>query len=322
MSLIPIFFSCRSQEAHLCFHLSHHASTTSLGMESASSRTSTDSLDASMTDNQALPTPTVSKTLVSANMRSAISPSSDSDSDVSMSAESEDDDEEDQPKASIQTSWDFQLPVVADTKGEEVSKKRRYHESLEDIANGHRNSGLVPEARKRIKPGEDSYRTSKGHLCHDRSLLPAEVWHQIFTFCPPKVLGHLLKVNKSFNAYLDTSSHDNFIVSSSSSTAPLLKPDAIWRASRRRLFWPGLPCMPTPLQAHSELDMWKMACCVSCQFCGKKRPQQPTTSAQLDPWHPCPGENGVNSIWTFALRTCGPCLETQSLKVGDDINFF
>jgi hypothetical protein len=62
--------------------------------------------------------------------------------------------------------------------------------------------------------------------------------------------------------------------------------------------------------------MWKLACSFSCQFCGKK--QQPNPQPPIDQWHPGPGENGNVPIWSFGVRTCGPCLQERSSKVGSD----
>jgi len=235
----------------------------------------------------------------------------DSDSDVSMSADSDDDEDDDgdnSPSIQMHAGPEelFQPPPPL-----EGSKKRKHYDSTEDIPNSHRTNGLHVEVHKRFKPEEilQSCRTPTGHLKQDPSLLPAEIWHHIFIFTPPRTLGLLMQVNKSFNAYLDPSS-DKVPTPLSKSAVRLLKPDTIWRASRR-LF---RPTMPVPLQGQSEIQMWRMACSKTCQFCGKKK--QPNNIAQMTQWHPGPGENGVIPIWSFAIRSCGPCLQQQSVKVG------
>lgn len=174
------------------------------------------------------------------------------------------------------------------------------------------------EDHKRIKldlSGDSalaSYRDKEGHLRANRSLLPAEIWHQIFTFTSPRTLSHLLQVNKVFRAYLDPSSSTSphSLASLSISVAQMRSPETIWQASRR-LFLPG---MPSPLQGLNEIDMWRLACTPTCQFCGRK--DQPTSPSSADQWHPGPGETGVSTIWPFAIRSCGSCLQQNTVKVG------
>ena len=151
----------------------------------------------------------------------------------------------------------------------------------------------------------------------DKSLLPpelfpAELWHRIFTFCPPKTLGNLLQVNKLFHSYLHPSGGMPSVYPPplSRTTTPLLKPNAIWQASRR-LFWPH---MPTPLRNRTELCMWRLACSSRCQQCGKDDSRDPTHG--IDLLRLGPGEGGVAAVWPFGICICGPCLRTHSKKVG------
>lgn len=147
----------------------------------------------------------------------------------------------------------------------------------------------------------------------DRALLPPQIWHHIFTFCPPRSLGVLLVVNKLFNLYLDPASAvsreapvtDPF----KSGALVSLKPNAIWQASRR-LFWPN---MPAPLQSKTELDMWRLACSNRCQSCGK--PDGRDSSFPFDVRHPGPGADGVAALWAFGIRMCASCLVENSTKV-------
>ena len=229
-------------------------------------------------------------------------------SDVSMSTDS---DEEDEKESSPSADGKPTEPVPEVIP---IPKKRKYSNAYEEMPNGHDVTRDL-EGHKRLKPDEDSQglQTSAGHLLQDRSLLPPEIWQCIFTYTPPRTLGSLLRVNKAFNAYLDPSSDKSFSAMFPSSAAQIIKPDAIWRASRR-LFRPQ---MPLPLADHTELDMWRLGCHASCQLCGKKRTQN---TPQLDPWHPGPGEDGVSSIWAFAVRSCGACLQQRTMKVGHFIN--
>lgn len=238
----------------------------------------------------------------------------DSASDVSMSADSDDEDEDTLTSPAIQFNSNTQLPertngTILPSSQPETSRKRKYSESTEDYSNGHIDkTKILEEMRKRLKPDDtqDHWR-SEGQLHVDRSVLPAEIWHHIFTFTPPKTLGNLLQVNKSFNTYLDPSS-DSSIVPLSKSSVQVLNPDAIWRASRRAF----KPLMPVPLVGETELDMWRISCSSSCQFCSKKSPF--TNVVRSDPWHLGPGENGVIPVWSFAVRSCGNCLLQHAVK--------
>lgn len=215
----------------------------------------------------------------------------DSGSDISMSDGTEDDETE-------------APPIISS-----ASSRKRRHSAEEDESSGH--NGEVVSKRLKADSALASQYASTGNLKEDRSLLPAEIWHNIFIFTPPRMLGSLLQVNKIFNFYLDPSSTVNkpTIEPLSTSVAKFLDPDSIWQASRA-LFRPG---MPTPLAGFSELDMWKLVCQKSCQFCH-------TTSAHeafhpRDQWHSGPGEKGVRIIWSFAIRSCASCLVKNCMKV-------
>ncbi|KAK7951892.1 uncharacterized protein PG986_007620 [Apiospora aurea] len=150
--------------------------------------------------------------------------------------------------------------------------------------------------------------------CHEseRYSLPAEIWQHIFTFVSPRELGNLLLTNRTFHSYLDPSPTVNGHTTCPSVTSkghlPKLKPDVIWQTSRRRC-WPR---MPAPLRNHTELQMWRLACCRKCQFCGKREPPSPVIANHKA--RSGPGEHGISIIWPFAVSSCGPCLLDKSLK--------
>ncbi|TEY87542.1 hypothetical protein BOTCAL_0001g00690 [Botryotinia calthae] len=275
-------------------------------------------ISATDTSTATSPKPTISNvspdTGSSNNHIISIIENDDSASDVSMSADSEDEDEDTLDNLAIQSNSRAQLPEktngpMLQSSQPETSRKRKYLESREDHTNGRiDNIKALEEMRKRLKPDEiqDRWR-SEGQLPLNRSVLPAEIWHHIFTFTAPKTLGNLLQVNKSFNKYLDPSS-DSTIVPLSKSSVQVLKPDAIWRASRRYF----QPLMPVPLVGQTELDMWRICCSNACQFCSKKN--SIASIVQSDQWHLGPGENGVIPIWPFAVRSCGICLLQHAIK--------
>ncbi|KAK8095413.1 hypothetical protein PG999_013435 [Apiospora kogelbergensis] len=147
----------------------------------------------------------------------------------------------------------------------------------------------------------------------DRSLLPAEIWQHIFTFVSPRELGKLLLTNRAFHSYLNPSFPVNEHAAhrpSVTSEGPLsmLKPDVIWQTARRR-FWPR---MPAPLRNHTELQMWRLACCKKCEFCDKRG--LPSPVAPNHKTRSGPGAHGVSIIWPFAVSSCGHCLLETSLK--------
>jgi hypothetical protein len=261
-------------------------------------------------------------TATATNMEDVPVPDEDDDSasDFSMLPETDDEDDEDggapiSSSTTVLTNIVQPMPLDGKHTVTEGSKKRKYSDTAETLGEQLQNGLLKDhEDKKRLKPeqvigipGLSVVRTPKV-----MPLLPPELWQHIFTFCAPKVLAHLLSVNKSFNSYLDpTTLHQSFD-HIPVSICQRLSPDAIWRASRRLL---DLPQMPYPLSGKSELDMWKLACNPSCQFCGKKR--QGPYLFPTDQGHPGPGENGVVPIWSFGVRTCGSCFQKHSIKVGN-----
>ncbi|RDL38233.1 uncharacterized protein BP5553_02573 [Venustampulla echinocandica] len=261
------------------------------------------------------PRGTISKQPSSERETTTLIDNDDSASDVSMSADSDDEDDGDDEGTNASAS--HTIPSATNlarstsatvTPPTDASRKRKHSGSAQDTPNGQLEHEFLHEVRKRVKPDLElePYRTPEGRLCQDKSLLPAELWHHIFTFCHPRVLGRLLQVNKTFHAYIDPSGTSS-IVPLSKSALQILQPDAIWRASRLR-FRHG---MPGPVIGKSELDMWRMACDTFCQFCHKRQAISP---APMDPWHPGPGQNGVVCVWPFGIRTCGSCLEAKSTK--------
>lgn len=236
-------------------------------------------------------------------------------SDVSMDYETDD---EEAATTSIshpqlaQTALSREIAKGPHPVGREESsaRKRKSLESASDNDTGR----VIMESAKKVKLGASRTEPRRsGKLPNDRSLVPPEVWHNIFSLCPPKTLGKLLFVNRIFNVYLDPSSAIPCERPETLSYGALSvsKPNAIWQASRRR-FWPG---MPSPLQDKTELCMWQLSSGSSCQHCGKK-PGAPQRKEALDPWHSGPGQDGVAIIWAFATRSCGTCLLSRSIKVG------
>lgn len=167
---------------------------------------------------------------------------------------------------------------------------------------------------KRIRINQDGpvdFGNALGPRPDGAKQLPAEIWQHIFALLPPGALGRLLTVNKLFCSFLSpisTASPPSCLYTSSCVLQPL-KPESIWQASRR-LFWPR---MPAPLKGKSELDMWRLTCSRSCQFCGNIGASK--APVESDEWHRGPGAKGVASVFPFSIVACGECLVRMSTKV-------
>lgn len=237
-----------------------------------------------------------------------------SDSDISMAAESDGEDHGVSPSVTERVSQ----PAVpkasgsADIQAVNMNKRKSSDRENSQMAAGISTSAPSKKAKLDVDQG---VRLDSNTLNRDKSLLSPEIWHHIFTFCPPKTLGNLLRVNKLFHVYLDPSSSLQIVFPPSlgKGAAGFLKPNSIWQASRR-LFWPH---MPSPLRSMTELDSWRLACSTRCQGCNKQGARSQDSPPEL--WHPGPGKDGVSVIWPFAIRVCGPCLLNKSIKVGPRI---
>lgn len=243
-------------------------------------------------------------------VKDAITLDDSSGTDVSMSATSDDEDEGvvrqadpapsgvNRVHASSLKDYESQAPVEESTR-----KRKGPGVTLEPVKLG--------KPAKKVKLDQDNpmKHGSKFHIPSDRSLLPAEIWHHVFTFVPPRTLGSVLQVNKVFHCYLSRQGpalQCRALPPLSRTTVSVLQPDAIWQSSRRR-HWPK---MPAPLLGKTELDMWRLLYSRRCQFC-----RCLSQRASVEALEPGPGVDGVKIIWPFSVTSCGPCLLTNSIKV-------
>ncbi|PSR91966.1 hypothetical protein BD289DRAFT_202401 [Coniella lustricola] len=236
-----------------------------------------------------------------------------STSDVSMAAETDDDDAVRADAAAVSH------PLGGGLHSAEAATTQKAGEHNNDSSENKRKfSGDMPDnddaqsaidSSKKIRLGNPD---AKDGSCRTREWLnlPSELWHHIFAFCPPRTLGNLLRVTRLFNVYLDPLSTLQCRRPPLLSDSPLsvLNPNAIWQISRRR-FWPG---MPNPFQDKTELQMWQLCLCTTCQSCGKK--PDVSRDNDLGSWQSGPGHDGVAVIWPFATRSCGVCLLSKSIK--------
>jgi hypothetical protein len=139
---------------------------------------------------------------------------------------------------------------------------------------------------------------------------PAELWQQVFIQLAPAMLGRCMRVCKNFNYYLTDikvpphTKRDRHQVRIHDS-------EYIWMHSRKDTY----PTMPRPLQGFTELQMFRLIGCQSCQTCGKFPVKPPATSV----FNTGPGENGVRVIWPFRLRICGTCFRNDALTVSSNL---
>ncbi|KAH7160169.1 hypothetical protein B0J13DRAFT_540561 [Dactylonectria estremocensis] len=219
----------------------------------------------------------------------------------------------------ISTPTDADIVPTDDVGDNHITSCRNTATILDSSSNNKRKS--PPESQhpgqspyvKRVRIDEDgpgSSNVATGSAVDRSKQLPAEIWHHIFTFLPPRALNGLLLVNKLFHTCLNPSPPVGFPLcpSSSHTTLQPLKPDSIWQASRRS-FWPR---MPAPLKGKSELQMWRLTCSLSCQFCDSKGDLQRTAAS--DQWHRGPGAKGVSPVFPFFVSVCGGCLSSRSVK--------
>lgn len=184
--------------------------------------------------------------------------------------------------------------------------KRKTAHSLVEASDTSQDQGTS----KRLKL--EATRSKSSQLPGDRSLLPAGIWHRVFAFLSPRSLGALLRVNKLFNGYLDSYSAfgNTALYPENANLFKPMKPDTVWQHSRRLHY----PRMPSPLRNRTELDMWRLCCTKTCQYCGVTKPiDQQQENADL--WHPGPGVHGLATVFAFGITCCGPCLLKHSVKV-------
>lgn len=199
-------------------------------------------------------------------------------------------------------------------------RKRKHHLSEDDQVDDQcpelplsvHHDDAHGEQQSAQRSSEHTKRPRLGHstIPLDRSQLPMEIWHHIFSFLDPKTLGILLRVDRAFHSFLTSKDHDPL---GSSSVDGILRPvssSSIWSSSRK-LFHPG---MPRPLANMTELDMWKLIGTTSCEACGKNNLTNPTPTAPST-LEKGPGFDGVRIFWPFAIRTCLQCFLKYTKKV-------
>lgn len=136
--------------------------------------------------------------------------------------------------------------------------------------------------------------------------LPCELWQQIFLYLSPAMLCRLLRVSKTSNAYL-TRIKAQPMPKKEQPRVRVLDSESIW-VNARKIYFPN---MPRPLARFNEVQMLQLLGGKSCQFCARL----PVPSSATTPFNAGPGADGLRVVWPFGIRSCGLCLERNTVKV-------
>ncbi|KAI9792484.1 MAG: hypothetical protein M1835_007850 [Candelina submexicana] len=132
-----------------------------------------------------------------------------------------------------------------------------------------------------------------GILPSDKSKLPAEIWHYIFSCVSPVSLGRLLQVNRSFKSCLVPSARQSpFSPCGTKGFLESQPAEAIWSAARKIHY----PDMPKPLRSRSELEIWSLILGTKCQLCFKQ-PGSTAENTKRNPWEAGPGTEGEMALF-------------------------
>ena len=134
---------------------------------------------------------------------------------------------------------------------------------------------------------------------HITAGLPCEIWQRALAYLDPSTLASAFKTCHGFRKYLADPNVIN-IPPISQHGARSVHPDLVWRASRLRLN----PSMPPSPPGCNELELFRLLNSQSCQYCHKSSQSFRRSSH----WTSGPGENTVQRIWPFAVRSCGRCV--------------
>ena len=140
--------------------------------------------------------------------------------------------------------------------------------------------------------------------------LPVELWQQIFLHLSPNDLARCVRVCRPFKVYLTETKAKpvaNKTEAKDLTKVRVFDSEAIWAHSRKTFY----PNMPRPLIRLTELQMLQLIGNLHCQFCDRVPiVLQPTTAFNCGP-----GVHGVRVFWSFGIRSCGQCVEINTLKV-------
>lgn len=199
---------------------------------------------------------------------------------------------------SSESSRDSTPEPPAAVRAEPTTKRK-----MDDDTNAGDGADVAAKKQK-VSPSREFQ--DHGHSLPSTAGLPAEIWQHVFLNFSPAMLARCLRVNKAFNIYL-TRVKSGTNAQSPKPVVSTVESESIWTQARKTYY----PNLPRPLARCSELDMLKLTGGRSCQFCN--RPPLPTPVTGI--FAAGPGLDGLRVVWPFAIRTCGRCLDQQTLKV-------
>ena len=179
----------------------------------------------------------------------------------------------------------------------------------EEVIGPNDTAQSVAEGAKRPKLSAESSEEVGGSAVTALDL-PVAIWQQVFLYLSPANLARCIRVCRTLRSHLvetKAASTTNKADAKDFSKVRVFDSETIWAHSRKLLH----PNMPRPLARLTELQMLQLIGNTQCQFCGRPPvPLHPTT-----PFNCGPGAEGVRVFWPFGVRSCGRCIEENTLKV-------
>ena len=160
--------------------------------------------------------------------------------------------------------------------------------------------------RRRVSAGPSPAANGNAQEPAELPELPVEIWQHVLSYLPPAMLCRLLRVSRSFKAYL-TDTVATPAARGNRSHVCVLDSEAIWTQARK--IWLGK--LPRPLPRCTELQMLQLIGGKTCQFCNRAPVPSPATTV----YNSGPGPDGCRVIWSFGIRACGRCIEGHTLTV-------
>ena len=167
-------------------------------------------------------------------------------------------------------------------------------------------SEALEEPPKKLKMTTPPADAAPAALQSPATRLPTELWQNIFLYLSPAMLSRCLRVSKTFNMYL-TATVAEPASKKDKAKVRVLDSDVLWVQARKQYF----PNMPRPLMRYTELQMLQLIGGKRCQFCDR----DPVPTMATSPFNAGPGPDGLRMIWPFGIRTCGHCLDYNTMKV-------
>lgn len=212
-------------------------------------------------------------------------------------------DDEDSSSEEMDVSMSSKAPSPEPTPplAQHAGVKRK----LSDVAAIPPNQSLSIDnnTSKKLKLSDWPGRSNLQSNAH-KARLPVQLLQQVFLHLSPVMLSRCVCVDSAMKHALTEA---QALPKEKTSVYRVMDSEAIWTHSRK-VFAANLP---KPLPHCTELEMLQLVGGKTCQFCARDAVSAPATT----PFNAGPGPDGVRVIWPFAIRTCGRCLDINTLKV-------